>query len=94
MLASLTQTENPKMVDKAIIVIILFLRDKVLRKVARKKIVDEIWIKLQSLYTDKSLSHSLCMKHLFYSFLYGGELIYYETTIFFDYFSTTKKNYF
>lgn len=82
------------MVDKAIIVIIMCLRDKVLRKVTRKKIVDEMWTKLQSLYIDKSLSHSSCMKHLFYSFSYGGELIYYETKKNSGYFSTTKKIYF
>ena len=56
------------MVDKARSVIILCLRDKVLREVSREQTVVAMWEKLESLYMTKSLAHRLCLKQQLYSF--------------------------
>lgn len=65
---SLTLDEKIKMVDKVMCVIILSLRDKVIREVVGKKIVAKMWVKLESLYMTKFLDHKLCLKQQLYSF--------------------------
>lgn len=60
--ASLTQVEKAYTMDKAKIVIILGLKDKVLRKVMREKIATEMWVKFESLDMTKLLAHKLCVK--------------------------------
>lgn len=57
-----TQVEKNKMVDKFRSVIILCPGDEILRKVAREKIMISMWVKHESLYMTKSLTHSLCLK--------------------------------
>lgn len=68
MTAHLTQTEKNEMVDKAMIVIILCLEDKVLREVTRDITSTLMWEKHESLYMIKFLVHKLCLKQQLYSF--------------------------
>lgn len=63
----LTQVEKTKMVDKVRTDVILYLKDRVLRKIAREKTVTLVWEKYESLYMTKSLTHRLCSKQQFYS---------------------------
>jgi hypothetical protein len=48
-----TQSEKTTMIDKARSSIILCLRDEILREVAREKITEEMFTKLESLYMTK-----------------------------------------
>jgi hypothetical protein len=50
----MSQVEKTKMVDKARSVIVLCLRNKVLRDIAKEP---SMWSKLESLYMTKSLAH-------------------------------------
>lgn len=60
--------EKTKMIDKVQNVIILCLRDKVLREVAKEKTPATMWTKLELVYLAKSLDHRLCLKQQLYSF--------------------------
>jgi len=64
---TITQSEKTKIIDKARLVIILCLGDKILREVMSEKTPTKMWTKLESLYMTKSLAHWLCMKQKLYS---------------------------
>jgi len=66
--ASLTQAEKREMIDKAKSAIVLCLRDKVLRDVAREVAAASMWAKLESLYMTKSLAHRQLLKQELYPF--------------------------
>ena len=55
--ANLTQAEKRKMIDKAKSAIVLCLKDKFLRDVAREPTATSMWAKMESLYMTKSLAH-------------------------------------
>jgi hypothetical protein len=57
MSATLTQTEKREMIDKAKSVIVLCLKDKVLRDVVKEATATLMRAKLESLYMTKSLIH-------------------------------------
>jgi hypothetical protein len=59
---SLSAAEKTQMNDKALSVIILCLRDRVLREIATNTIDASFWAKLDSLYMTKSLTHKKLMK--------------------------------
>lgn len=58
----ITLAKKIEMVDKTMNAIILCLDDKFLRKFFEEKITSEMWVKLDSLYMTKSLTHKLCLK--------------------------------
>lgn len=62
----LTQVEKMNMMYNARSVIILCLGDKDLRDVIQEKTTILMWVKLKSLYMNKSLTHVLCMKQQLY----------------------------
>ena len=65
---TMSQAENTEMVDKAKSAIVLCLRDKVLRDVAKEPIAASMWSKLDSLYMTKSLAHRQFLKQQLYTF--------------------------
>ena len=65
---TMSQDEKTKMVHKARSVIVLCLRDKILRDVAKKLTATSMWSKLESLYMTKSLAHWQFLKKQLYSF--------------------------
>lgn len=58
----ITLAKKIKMVDKTMNAIRLCLADKFLRKFFKEKITSEMWVKLDSSYMTKSLTHKLCLK--------------------------------
>lgn len=64
----LSKAKKIEMVDKDKSVIILCIRDKILKEVTRKKNVASMWAKHESVYITKSLAHNLCFKQQLYSF--------------------------
>ena len=68
MSVSLSSKEKSEMIAKAKSAIILCLRDKALREVAREKTAASMWLKLESLYMAKSLANRLCLKQQLYTF--------------------------
>jgi len=65
---TMSQAEKTEMVDKARGVIVLCLRDKVLRDVAKEPTTASMRSKLESLYMTKSLAHMQFLKQQLYSF--------------------------
>lgn len=57
----ITKIEKIEMVDISKSVIILYLRDKVLRGVSRENTNAKMLVKFQSLYITKSLPHIGCV---------------------------------
>jgi len=66
--ATLKQAERRVMIDKAKSDILLCLKDKVLRDVAREVTLTSMWEKSDSLYMTKSLAHMQLLKQQLYSF--------------------------
>jgi len=66
--ATMSRAEKTEMVDKARSAIVLCLRDKVLREVAKEPTASSMWSKLESLYMTKSLAHRKFLKQQLYSF--------------------------
>ena len=64
--ASLFDAEKADLNERAVSVITLCLRDKVLREVARETNVAGMWAKLESLYMTKSVAHKQFLKHKLY----------------------------
>jgi len=65
---SLSSKEKSEMIDRARSAIILCLGDKALREVARERTTTSMRLKLESLYTTKSLANWLCFKQQLYTF--------------------------
>jgi len=65
---TMSQAEKTQMVDKARSAIVLCLRDKVLRDVAKEPTATSMWSQLESLYMTKSLAHRQFLKQQLYSF--------------------------
>jgi predicted oxidoreductase (fatty acid repression mutant protein) len=57
-----SEEEKIEMKDKAMGAIILCLRDKVMREIAKETSVVAMWTKLDSLYMTKSLAHKHYLK--------------------------------
>jgi len=66
--ATISEKEKKDLIEKAKSTIILFLRDKALRKVAREPTTATIWLKLESLYMTKSVANQFFLKQQLYSF--------------------------
>jgi len=64
----MSRAEKTEMVDKARSVIVLCLRDNVLREAAKEPTATSMWSKLESLYMTKSLTHRQFIKQQLYSF--------------------------
>jgi len=64
----MSQAKKTEMVDKAKSAIVLCLRDKVLRDVAKEPSTTSMWLKLESLYMTKSLAHRQFLKQQLYLF--------------------------
>jgi len=62
---TMSQAEKTEMVDKAMSVIVLCLRDKVLRDVVKEPTVALTWSKLELLYMTKSLAYRQFLKQQF-----------------------------
>jgi len=67
-LVTMSQAKKTEMVDKAKSAIVLCLRDKVLRDVAKEPSTTSMWLKLESLYMTKSLAHRQFLKQQLYLF--------------------------
>jgi len=65
---TMSQAEKTEMMDKARSLIVLCLRDKVLRDVAKETTAASLWSKLESLYMTKSLANRQFLKQQLYSF--------------------------
>ena len=65
---TMSREEKTEMVDKARSAIVLCLRDKVLREVAKEPTATSMWAKLKSLYMTKSLAHRQFSNQQLYSF--------------------------
>jgi len=63
---TMSRAEKTEMVDKAMSAIVLCLRDKVLREVAKE--TTSMWLKFEYLYMTKSLAHRQFLKQQIYSF--------------------------
>jgi len=59
---TMSQAENPEMVEVARSVIVLCLGDTFLRDVAKETTAEAVWEKLESLYLTKSLAHMQFLK--------------------------------
>jgi len=68
LLVTMSRAEKIKMVDNARSVIVLCLRDKVLREVAKEPTAASMWSKFEFLYMTKSLAHRQFLKQQLYSF--------------------------
>ena len=63
---TMSQAKKIEMMDKARSAIVLCLRDKVLRDVAKEPTMTSMWSKLKSLYMTKSLAHQQFLKQQLY----------------------------
>jgi len=61
-LLSLSQKKKIDMMNKTSRTILMYLGDKVFRQVIRERTIVAMWMKLESLYTMKSLAHRLYLK--------------------------------
>uniref|UniRef100_A0A803P430 Retrovirus-related Pol polyprotein from transposon TNT 1-94-like beta-barrel domain-containing protein n=1 Tax=Cannabis sativa TaxID=3483 RepID=A0A803P430_CANSA len=64
----MTEKEKIEILEKAHIMIILSLGDKVLREVSKEITASSLWTKLECLYMTKSLANRLFLKQKLYSF--------------------------
>jgi len=65
---TMSRAEKTELVDKAKIVIVLCLRDKVLREVPKEPTAKSMWSKFEYLYMKNSLTHWQFLKQQLYSF--------------------------
>lgn len=65
---TLSNKEKKDILDKVHSLMILSLRDKVLREVSKEKIAIAIWLKLKNMYMTKSLANMLYLKQKLYTF--------------------------
>ena len=65
---TMSRAEKTEMVDKARSAIVLCLKDKFFREVAKEPTATSMWSKLESLYMTKSLAHQQFLKQQLYSF--------------------------
>lgn len=65
---SLIEKEKMTKIEKAHNVIILSLRDKVMRQVSKEKTAAGLWRKLEGFHMTKSLVNRLYLKQTLYSF--------------------------
>jgi len=68
LLITMSRVEKIEMVEKARSAIVLCLRDKVLREVAKEPTASLMWSKLKYFYMTKSLPHRQFLKKQLYSF--------------------------
>jgi len=65
--------DRKALLEKAHSVIVLSLKDKVLRHVLKEKTAARLWIKLEILYMTKSLVNNLYLKQTLYSYNMSNE---------------------
>jgi len=65
---TMSRVDKTEMVDKVRSAIVLCLGDKLLRDVEKEPTATSMWLKLESLYMTKSLTHRQFLKQQLYSF--------------------------